>query len=254
MPRQCRDDGTVAHVSQWEDTIERSLTSNSFSHKRITCYNLIRTTLLHIMTTQTKQPAFGTPRNQDELEGTLLLPTATAVMNTVVLGAVPTQHFEYAQVVASIPEQEMMDISDLPTAPLVPKYDNLKSREQIASQKKAIGELRGFQQAELEKEQIARADRETFAINYHANRQVQLANENARRRDMHGAEIQKDTWFGKEKDHKMEAGLAAAAPTTTTEPAFATPKDGGYEVAEYQFGGYAAGSDYEVSEYKSVYD
>lgn len=205
----------------------------------------------------TRQPEFTAPRDQDELEGTLLLPTATALNagSNFAPGAVPTAHFEYAHVEAATADaQAAVDINDIPTAPLIPKFDNLKARENAELHKTALGQVRGIQQAEMERAQIAKADVETYAINYHVNRHVEEANRNARRRNMEGVEIEKDTWFGREKDHKMETNLVATAPPKKIEPAFTESSSGGYEVSEYKFTDYSTSSDYQVTEYKSVYD
>mmetsp|Transcript_29275 Transcript_29275/g.48388 ORF Transcript_29275/g.48388 Transcript_29275/m.48388 type:complete len:208 (+) Transcript_29275:111-734(+) len=207
------------------------------------------------MMMQRKKPEFTAARDQDELEGALLLPTATAVNNTesnLAPGAVPTAFFDYAhdEAAEAQAEQEVIDISDVPTALMVPKYDNLKDRENAELHKTAAGQLRGIQEAEQEREQVTKAATQTYAINYHADRHVEQANLNAKKRNMHGVEIEKDTWFGKEKEHPS---LAPTAPPKS-EPAFAAPKDGGYEVAGYQVSDYSAGNDYEVTEYKSAYD
>jgi hypothetical protein len=175
----------------------------------------------------------------EELEGTLLLPTAREV-NDDAPSAVPTAHFEYEEVdVTSAPD-------DVPTAPLIPKYEDPESREARENLKTAVAKRHGLQQAEVEKEELTRADINTFAINYHTERQVEEANRIARERNLQGVQIDKDNWLGKE-----ERGTDGR---TEGEPAFPPVQHGEYQVAEYEVAEYDVDDVYKVSEYKSIYE
>lgn len=183
------------------------------------------------------------PRSQDELEGTLLLAREVDEDDNAP-SAAPTAHYQYEDATVDIYEAP-----DLPTAPLVPKFDNLEDRERAEAQKLALGKLHGLQQAELAREQLERANIQTFTTNYHASAKVAEANRLAIQRNIKGVEIEKDTWFGHEKPVKSEDNK-----TPQEEPAFASSEDGGYKVTEYQMDEYKPNDEYQFSEYKSVYD
>ena len=199
---------------------------------------------------------FVSPRDQDELEGALLLPTATAITDgscttaDVAHGAVATTHFEYTDQVVDYSEDAICGFreEDIPVAPVIPSYDALECRVRLQDEQAQMAAQRGRQMAELEQEELRKAKLNVFAINYHTDRQVEEANRLARERDAQGLEIERDTWFGHEKsEEKPEA-------TVTDEPAFPISYNGGYEVAEYNMSEYSADTEYSTSEYKSIYD
>ena len=183
--------------------------------------------------TTNNHPTFTAPRDYDELEGALLLPTASSVTipcDSAALGAVPHARFDYEHDQVIFADSDLAESSDptnhlVPTAPLIPSYNTIEGRERVMLQQVAVAARRGLQGAELEKEKLRKAEANVFAINYHADRKVEEANRLARERDRQGLEIEKDNWFGHETHTR----------TTDTEtmecrPAF--PVKGGYEVSE----------------------
>ncbi|KAI2514065.1 hypothetical protein MHU86_449 [Fragilaria crotonensis] len=192
--------------------------------------------------TRTNTVRFIAPRDQDELEGALLLPIASTVDNT------------YDQLIATEAEV-VVDSSDpidpvVPTAQTIPSYDTVESRERAMLRQAAEAERRGQILAEIEREKLRKAEIDVFAINYHADRKVEEANRLARERDRQGLEIQKDKWFG----HETSEERSSANESGEYQPAFPLPRHGGYEVAEYNPSEYSVDTEYNVSEYKSVYD
>jgi hypothetical protein len=205
--------------------------------------------------TRDDQPTFTAPRDQDELEGALLLPTAssiTAPCDSASHGAVPLARFDYDQVIVS--DSDLAESSDhidhiIPTAPPIPSYDTIKDRERAMLQQVAVAARRGLQIAEIEKEKLRKAETNVYAINYHADRKVEEANRLARERDRQGLEIEKDKWFG----HETQA-RPRDAETVECPPAFPVDHKGGYEVSEYKPSEHSFNTEYNISEYKSVYD
>lgn len=195
------------------------------------------------MATATKQSLeMARPRDGDELEGTLLPPVAVPVdqsSHQVAAAAVPVEAFVYN-------EDMMADEAeaDIPTAPFLPTYQNGQTREEMEKLAIAMAKRRGKIEAEREKEFIQKASREQYSKNWHAKRQVQVANDEARRRNQQGVHVTEDKYDVAREKQKEE------------QPDYAFPSSykGGYEVSEYETTEYKASDDYEVSEYKSVYD
>eukprot|EP00540_Astrosyne_radiata_P011933 CAMPEP_0116826538 /NCGR_PEP_ID=MMETSP0418-20121206/2582_1 /TAXON_ID=1158023 /ORGANISM="Astrosyne radiata, Strain 13vi08-1A" /LENGTH=204 /DNA_ID=CAMNT_0004455179 /DNA_START=117 /DNA_END=731 /DNA_ORIENTATION=+ len=192
-------------------------------------------------------------RDLDELEGTLLLPTATAVdantaTRSVAQTAVPIGSFQYEDT-SSIEREENLyyqgstnNNASLPVAPLLPSYDNSVEQERRTEQAVSQAEVHGRIEAEREKEAIRKAARDIYAINYHADRQVEAANDVADQRKR--VEVTGDQPL--REDRKVEKEEST--------PAFLNNSyGGGYEVSEYNVMEYDT-QDYNVSEYKSIYD
>lgn len=188
------------------------------------------------------------PRDLDELEGTLLH-TATPVPTEAVSAqvAVPFSSFHYPSNVECISVNATVQESDstLPTAPLLPMYTDLKSREKEEMEKRMLGTKVGLAKADAEQTAMARASRDIFSIQYHAKNAVAQANEIAHSvNNSRGTEIQKDNWLGKETSieaPKQEEFSFSTAP-------------GGYEVAAYDVSAYTPRDEYVVTEYKSIYE
>jgi hypothetical protein len=204
------------------------------------------------MTTKANAPTefelhVSQPRDVDELEGALLPPTAVALDDStcteVAAATVAVEAFVYLAY-----EQDALTAeADLPTAPSLPQYQSMSMRQQREQSAIAKGKRRGVIEADSEKEAIAKASRETYAKDWHAKRQVEAANAEARRRNKEGVQVGKDKY----------TTVGAATPCTGTkeeEPAFPTSYNDGYHVQEYDVSEYKGADDYEVSEYKSVYD
>jgi len=188
------------------------------------------------MATATKQ----SPRDTDELEGALLPPVAVPVDENAQLAtaAVPVTAFVYDDGVTDAQ-------ADIATAPFLPMYQDGESRNQVERQAIAKGKRRGKIEAESEKDEIGKASREQYAKNWHARRQVEVANEEARRRNQQGVQVEVDKYTversnGKEVE-KQDLAFPSAYPN-------------GYDVAEYETTEYKTDDSYEVAEYKSVYD
>jgi hypothetical protein len=160
--------------------------------------------------------------------------------------AVPVTAFVYGDNEYIDDEDILTAEADLPTAPFLPKYQSVSTRQQIERSAIAKGKRRGVIQAESEKEAVGTALRETYAKDWHARQQVEAANAEARRRNKEGLQIAEDKYTVERKD--------ATPSAEEQEPAFPTAYNGGYEVQEYDVSEYKGADDYEVSVYKSVYD
>jgi hypothetical protein len=200
-------------------------------------------------TTTTTQPFDGkAPRALDELDGTLLLllPTATLVPTAGTPGVIGAA--DGAQLVQ---EAYQHDESTMPTAWYVPSCKDRKAQERVDAEARRRATEIGLAKADAEQVAIAKARRDIFALNYHTKNRVEQANAIAHTiNNTRGVEIQQDNWMGKEPLNKEKPSFT----DEQEEYAFSTSASGGYEVAEYGVSEYTGGCDYEVSEYKSVYD
>jgi hypothetical protein len=202
-----------------------------------------RTSTTTMTTTAKKSLEMASPRDTDELEGALLPPVAVPVNENPQLAAaaVPVTAFVYDESQDAVTAE-----ADIPTAPFLPLYQNEQSREEVEQQAIAKGKRRGKIEAESEKQAVGKASREHYSKNYHAARRVEVANDEARRRNQEGVHVKEDKYTvrrsGDEKKDEQQ------------DLAFPSSYKNGYEVAEYETSDYHASDDYEVSEYKSVYD
>lgn len=198
-----------------------------------------------------KPAAAVEPRDADELEGSLLPPTAVPVddecKGIAAAAAVPVTTFAYAEIDNAQDDTLTAEV-DLPTAPFlpVPEYQSLETREQIERAALAHAQRRGVIQAEMEKEAIQRASGTTYAKQWHAKQQVEVANYEARRRNVEGIQVEDDKYNVKHKDALPNEKPAKSA--------FPVTYKGGYKVNEYDVTEYKDSDSYDVSEYKSVYD
>lgn len=188
------------------------------------------------------------PRDIDELEGSLLPPTAVPVDDSkeFAAAAVPVTAFVYGDNEYINDEDMLTAEADLPTAPFLPEYQSVSTRQQREQSAIAKGKRRGVIEAELESEAVGKASRETYAKDWHARQLVEAANAEARRRNREGVQVVEDKYTVNRKD--------STPSTEEQEPAFPTTYQGGYEVQEYDVSEYKSADDYEVSVYKSVYD
>lgn len=197
-------------------------------------------------------------RDMDELEGTLLLPRAQAVQGSdaaaIAATAVPVESFVYEQnttgaasatTAVVVSENDEKEIEYAPEAPTLPLYNDDMTREQKERAAMAKAKQRARQVAEAENDAIRKGLRESKANEYHTARQVQEANERAKIRNAQGVQIEEDKWFGREKPQE---------PKEKPNPSFSNKYGGGYEVAKYEVSNYATKDDYQVSEYRSIYD
>ena len=108
-----------------------------------------------------------------------------------------------------------------------------------------------MQQAELEKEKTMTGQINASSNNYFADKKIEEANRLAKQRNIKGVEIETDTWFGHEQQQQQQQQQQDEKSTTATTT---VSMGGSYKVAEYNMSEYVPDDNYEVSEYKSVYD
>lgn len=169
------------------------------------------------------------------------LPIATEVTNEAAIAAVPIVQFEYDTATTELATESIGQ--HIPQAPIIPNYDNLDSRLRVETNKIAIAKRSGLQKAEDEKEKLRKVQNNVYATNYHTAKAMEEAKIKSQGRDLEGVEIKEDHWFGKEKN--------------LVENSSATPSNShaaGYHCADYKISEYSGSGDYEISEYKSVYD
>ena len=158
-----------------------------------TSTNIVNTYKSITMAMATKKSLeMASPRDTDELEGTLLPPVAVPVNESgpqLAVAAVPVEAFVYNEDIMT-EEAE----ADIPTAPFLPTYQNAQTREEVEQQAIAKGKRRGKIEAETEKEFIQKASREQYAKTYHAAKKVQVANDEARRRNQQGVHVTEDKY------------------------------------------------------------
>lgn len=182
-------------------------------------------------------------RDEDELEGALL-PVATRIEDqpqpTTNL-AIPIAHFEYDTAIAVERQQENIAYA-LPNEKATAIADDSRSRVKFAEQKGLIA-------AEAEKEAVRNLNRNCFSKEYHAKAAVQIANQYAKNRDGQGFQTTgKPPAADKEKPRSHDKSNKQGAPKNQDY------KGGGYEVKEYTCGNDYETSDYDIQEYRSVYD
>lgn len=145
----------------------------------------------------------------------------------------------------------------LPTAPTIPTYTtHLPSTQQhTASAQLRAANVRGNISSEEEKVDVARAQRQRNAINYHADEAVMTANAKAARK----AGRRDEGLTVDEGMHHSGADTREGEKQVDDDgelrPYGNNRKQGqrGYDVNEYDTAEYDTG-DYDVTEYKSVYD
>lgn len=222
-------------------------------------------------------------QDPEELEGTLLLPTATAVptsslnnhdsqqqhnipmATTTVATAVPTTYFEYdapvigasveAAAAATATDDEYDDEKQviLEQAAVLPLYDEFSQNEQRERQLLRKGQVAGRIKAESEIQDIQRLNRDAYAVNWSVKQQIAQANRSAalqKHKEELGL-VQTSATF-REQDKKTDFKKKTAA--AVKEPEFYEGTYGkDYDTAEYETGEYNT-AEYDVQEYKSVYE
>lgn len=138
----------------------------------------------------------------------------------------------------------------------VDPYNNEKDDDLYAAELMRVGEARGRLLNEMEQEEIRRNIREIRAIRYHEKEALREANERARQ--VQGNE---DAGFV-QTTIAMEYNNHDNTTRTTTETTPAEPQQPeyqgtfgrDYEVSEYEGRDYEIKEEYDVAEYKSVYE
>lgn len=199
----------------------------------------------------------GQARDPEELEGTLLVPTAHAVphdnldnsipmASTTAATALPTTYFEYDTALADADATEKQHEIVLEEAVALPSYNEFSNDQQRDRNTLAQANRKGMIQTEEEIEEIKRANRETVAINYHTEDKIKEANRLAaatKRKEEMGM-LQTSATIPKEK----------YMPPAVKAPEFYEGSYGtDYEIAEYETTDYET-TEYETTEYKSVYE
>jgi hypothetical protein len=201
----------------------------------------------------------GQARDPEELEGTLLLPTALptahAVLNnnhdtsipmaSTAATALPTTFFEYDTALADAAEKQ--DEIVVEEAVALPSHDEFAHDPHRDRDTLAHAQRKGMIETDDEVEKIKRANRETFSLNYHNKQQINEANSsaNATKRKEELGLLQTSATIPKEK---------YVAPAAVKAPEFYEGSYGKeYEIQDYDTAEYET-TDYETTEYKSVYD
>lgn len=184
-------------------------------------------------------------RDIEELEGALL-PVATQIQEqpNIENPAVPIAYFEYEET-AFVEEPDSVAHS-LPQNERAAIADDSKIRVKLAEQ-------RGKILSETEKEAIRNMNRQAFSKNYFTKQEMKAANQKAKYRDAEGLQIaDRDSVI----TTSSQPSLAEEAVTRSTIDATGdqNQEKGGYEVEEFSFGDSYEIKDYDVQEYRSVYD
>jgi len=187
-------------------------------------------------------------RDEDELEGTLL-PVATQIIPDVPNienPAVPLASFEYDTAIVVEWQQQQENVAfSIPQNVRGAVADDSRSRVKLAQSKGLIA-------AEEEKDAIRNSNREVFSKDYFSQQAFQAANHNAKLRDSQGLQLP-DT---SSPSLSVQAGKNEKNAEGQREQ---LKKSGGYQVGGYKVKEYSSGSDYEthnydIPEYRSVYD
>lgn len=214
---------------------------------------------------------FVEPRDRDELEGSLL-PVAHAVNEDThepterqsavpVTAATPVSYFAYPD------DDEGESTADrggspqvVRSAPAVPLAhggdddDDEPPEERLVRQRLAEGQVAGCRDNAAQKQDIQKANRNVNAINYFTDRVVQAGTERARRM---GREENQRGWAGPRSELAQKPSQPPTAKKKEEEGKDSKPKGTsgkGYEVEQYEVREYNTSDDYQISEYKSMYD
>ena len=190
-------------------------------------------------------------RDEDELEGTLLLPVATRI-NTE-----PSNRHDSVSYATAIADehsrqhrlqQQQQQMEDV--AYPLPRHEAAISDDSYSRVK--LAERKGKIASEEEKEAIRNVNRTAYSTNYFSSHAVEAANRRARIRDADGLQVV-DRETLSSPQHTREDGINEV-PMTGTSEAPSTTKAGGYEVNEYSVKTDYKMSEYETHEYRSVYE
>jgi hypothetical protein len=221
-------------------------------------------------------------RDFDELEGSLL-PTARQVGDedgttsttgdgpNNAMAAVPTDVFRYDEATLAQERRQLEEEEEeqqqqygkgqqprvghaLTVATAVAPDDERTVRK---------AEHHGILRAEEEKEAIRNANRRVYSHNYHEQLAVHLANEIARRRDREGLQVrqaqQHQQHHPQDGPHNKDSGQHGNGnPKESNDKSKAEVRGrragGGYQFREYNMEDTYEPHEYQVKEYKSVYD
>jgi hypothetical protein len=204
-------------------------------------------------------------RDVDELEGTLL-PIAQQVLfdndddNTIMMTAptaAPVQVFHYDSNEESQQQHQLQQEEDTGTTRIAYPIPTRRgdggrphNTDSISDDSKLAvkhAEHTGLIRSEEELDAIRRARTKVYSENYYERQAIQLANQNAQRRDKEGLQVMVQS----KSTSKAANSVADGGPNTSGECGM----DVGHDVQEYQIGetSYET-TDYHIAEYKSIYD
>jgi hypothetical protein len=206
-------------------------------------------------------------RDDDELEGTLLLPVAEAINgnannNTAATAALPISYFSYDT--EQEEEAAAAAVTEVEQEPALaftfPVYEDGQLHTH-ARTIVALAEQTGLIASEEERLAIRKGSTKAFAQGYHAQREVDIANANAKRRNRQGlqvvnadAQLQErlqQQHQPQQQANEVEYDVSKDKKADATAGGY---KMGGYDVHEYKMSDSYNTTDYQVSQYKSVYD
>lgn len=224
----------------------------------------------------------ATPRDVDELEGTLL-PVAQAVPLNMETTPVTTHQQQRPHEATAIPVTSAAPISyfayddddddnvngpnnnqnsrtqdqiqDALVIPLVGTFPSCNNEEAQQRQQFALAERTGRIDNDLQKQDIQKVNRKAYAMNYFTKKQMEEANRRASR--LSRQEQRQGGWKGPKSElanlQSVAAATAAKSDNKDTQSKQAGTFGKEYDVKEYDVKDYDT-NNYEISEYKSIYE
>jgi hypothetical protein len=186
------------------------------------------------------------PRDEDELEGTLLsLPVATRVdedrrHHDNFLTAIAEEHMQQQQ-----QQQQSENV-----AYTIPRHEAAIADDSHSRVK--LAERRGQIASEDEKEAIRNENRTAFSTNYFSSHAVEAANRRARLRDAEGLQVVERREVSSPPHNSHDANNEGHESRSSVSPN--TTKARGYDVNEYSIRTDYKTSEYDTQEYRSVYE
>ena len=207
------------------------------------------------------------PRDQSELEGTLLPPVSayyppssntntTNNMETIpVATAIPINYFDYN---AKNDETYNHDIPIAPvlSIPSVTRNDSPKVQAKIVSEKAGYASDMGRIQSSQERDAILAANRKVYALNYHEAQRIEQAQKIAKRRVQEGFNMNQYFSVAPLRQNSERSRSSSSSSSSIPKCDNDSGKGGncGYQISDYKTSSYTGGT-YDTSyEYKSVYE
>lgn len=209
-------------------------------------HGLVTTKLKETMSNVDGLESAWVVHGDDELEGSLL-PVAFQIQhestgNTATPSVMPIAQFDYDTAIALEEQQRRENI-----AHPIPQNDRAAVNDDSSYVVK-IAERRGIQAAEEEKELIRNTNRDVPSKDYFLNQALQAANEHARLRNFQGLQIDDKTPQTPVTRHDEKNSSKIQGENLQRD------HDKGYEIKDYQVGTDYDTKDYNIHEYKSVYE
>ena len=190
------------------------------------------------------------PRDEDELEGTLLsLPVATRVDedrrhhdNFLFVTASAEEHMQQQQ------QQQQQQPDNV--AYTIPRHEAAIADDSHSRVK--LAERRGQIASEDEIDAIRNENRTAFSTNYFSSHAVEAANRKARIRDAEGLQVVERQEVSPPRHNSHDATSEGHENRSSESPN--TTKARGYDVNEYSIRTEYKTSEYDTQEYRSVYE